>query len=73
MSENPTNMMKTRSQQIQGAKQATKGINSKKTTPRYIKIQLMIFEDKKKILRASTEILQIMYTGTKIKMTEESY
>ena len=72
MFENLTNLMETRSLQIPGAPQCTKRINPKKTTPKHIKIKLMKFEDKKKILRAITGILQIMYRRTKIKRTEES-
>lgn len=72
MFENLTNVMKTRSLQIQGAPQSINRIHSKKTTPKQIKIKLMKFEDKNKILRAMRGILQIMYRRTKIKMTEES-
>ena len=57
--------------QIQQARRVPSRINPRRNTPRHIVIKLTKIKDKDKMLKATREKRQIIYTGTLIRLSAD--
>ena len=69
--ENFLNMVKELDMQVQEAQRVPKTLDSRRKTPRYIKVKLPMIIDKERILKAAREKETVIYKAVPIRLSAD--